>query len=88
MPYFFILLVIILTKPYLLIAGDNYYPSAYTDDWIACYETKEEAQEKWEEISSKSKYRYDWYEIVDLRKWMEDTTFDTFGTTGLIGDPQ
>jgi hypothetical protein len=80
--------VIILTKPYLLIAGDNYYPSAYTDDWIACYETKEEAQEKWEEISSKSKYRYDWYEIVDLRKWMEDTTFDTFGTTGLIGDPQ
>jgi hypothetical protein len=80
--------VIILTKPYLLIAGDNYYPSAYTGDWIACYETKEEAQEKWEEISSKSKYRYDWYEIVDLREWMEDTTFDTFGTTGLIGDPQ
>jgi hypothetical protein len=59
------------TKHYLLIAGDNYYPSAYTGDWIACYETKEEAQEKWEEISSKSKYRYDWYEIVDLRKWME-----------------
>ena len=80
--------MIILTKPYLLIAGDNYYPSAYTDDWIACYETKEEAQEKWEEISSKSKYRYDWYKIVDLREWMEDTTFDTFGTTGLIGDPQ
>ncbi len=80
--------MIILTKPYLLIAGDNYYPSAYTDDWIACYETKEEAQEKWEEISSKSKYRYDWYKIVDLRKWMEDTTFDTFRTTGLIGDPQ
>ena len=87
MPYFFILLVIILTKPYLLIAGDNYYPSAYTDDWIACYETKEEAQEKWEELS-KNKYSNDWYEIVDLREWMEDTTFDTFGPTGLIGDPQ
>ena len=87
MPYFFILLVIILTKPYLLIAGDNYYPSAYTDDWIACYETKEEAQEKWEELS-KNKYSNDWYEIVDLREWMEDTTFDTFGPTGLVGDPQ
>jgi hypothetical protein len=53
-------------KPYLLIAGDNYYPSAYTGDWIECYETKEEAEEKWEEIS-KQKYMYDWYEIVDLR---------------------
>jgi hypothetical protein len=56
-------------KPYLLIAGDNYYPSSRTGDWIDCYETKEEAEEKWEEIS-KQKYRYDWYEIVDLRYWM------------------
>jgi hypothetical protein len=56
-------------KPYLLIAGDNFYPEAYTGDWIECYETKEEAIEKWEEIS-KQKYRYDWYEIVDLRDWM------------------
>ena len=58
-------------KPYLLIAGDNCYPLSGTGDWIACYETKEEAEEKWEEISSKSKYRYDWYEIVDLREWMD-----------------
>jgi hypothetical protein len=49
-----------------LIAGDNYYPSSRTGDWIDCYETKEEAEEKWEEIS-KQKYMYDWYEIVDLR---------------------
>ena len=74
-------------KPYLLIAGDNYYPSAYTGDWIECYETVEEAAEKWEELS-KNKYSNDWYEIVDLREWMENTTFDTFGPTGLIGDPQ
>jgi hypothetical protein len=33
-------------------------------DWIDCYETEEEA------ITSKTKYRYDWYEIVDLREWM------------------
>ena len=56
-------------KPYLLIAGDNYYPSSRTGDWIDCYETEEEAKERWEEIS-KSKYSYDWYEIVDLRDWM------------------
>jgi len=74
-------------KPYLLIAGDNYYPSAYTGDWVACYATEEEAKEKWEELS-KNKYSNDWYEIVDLREWMEDTTFDTFGPTGLVGDPQ
>jgi len=74
-------------KPYLLIVGDNYYPSAYTGDWVACYATEEEAKEKWEELS-KDKYSNDWYEIVDLREWMEDTTFDTFGPTGLIGDPQ
>ena len=74
-------------KPYLLIVGDDYYPSAYTGDWVACYATKEEAKEKWEELS-KSKYSNDWYEIVDLREWIGDTTFDTFGPTGLIGDPQ
>lgn len=31
-------------KPYLLIAGDNYYPSADTDDWIGCFSTYEEAK--------------------------------------------
>jgi len=33
-------------KPYLLIAGSHYYPSADTGDWIACYETYEEAKEQ------------------------------------------
>jgi hypothetical protein len=56
-------------KPYLLIAGDDYYPSSRTGDWIDCYETEEEARKKWEEIS-KQEYSYDWYEIVDLRDWM------------------
>jgi hypothetical protein len=56
-------------KPYLLIAGDDYYPSSETGDWIDCYETEEEAIKKWVEIS-KAKYRYDWYEIVDLRDWI------------------
>jgi hypothetical protein len=33
-----------MTKPYLLIAGDQYYPSAGTGDWIGCFETYEEAK--------------------------------------------
>lgn len=31
-------------KPFLLMAGDNYYPSGGSQDWIGCYETLEEAQ--------------------------------------------
>ena len=33
-------------KPFLLIAGAGYYPSAYTEDWIDCFETYEEAKEQ------------------------------------------
>ena len=31
-------------KTYLLIAGDNYYPSADTGDWVGCFSTYEEAK--------------------------------------------
>ena len=37
-------------KPYLLIAGYQNYPFSGTGDWIDCYETEEEAKEKWEKI--------------------------------------
>lgn len=33
-------------KNYLLIAGDHYYPQSGTDDWIGCFETEAEAQQK------------------------------------------
>jgi len=33
-------------KPFLLIAGDNYYPEAYTGNWIGCFSTYEEAATK------------------------------------------
>jgi hypothetical protein len=33
-------------KPYLLTAGDGYYPTSGTGDWIGCYETAEEALEQ------------------------------------------
>lgn len=65
-------------KYFLLIAGANYYPSGDTGDWIDTFETYEEAKA---EISEKENTygmgRYtirgrekDWYEIVDLRKWI------------------
>lgn len=66
-------------KPFLLIAGEGYYPAGGTGDWIACFETKEQAEEQVEKITSQgsiTSYRvqnkadYDWYEVVDLRVWM------------------
>ena len=33
-------------KPFLLTAGDHYYPSSGTGDWIGCYETEKEALEQ------------------------------------------
>ena len=60
--------------------GDNYYPAGI-EDWIQCYETYDEAMN---DVGSKtngfetlfyykpygSKHTNDWYDIVDLREWM------------------
>jgi hypothetical protein len=61
-------------KYFLLIAGDYYYPMSKTKDWIGCFETKELALA---EITTKNEYSYyiqgssyEWYEIVDLREWI------------------
>lgn len=61
-------------KPYLLIAGYFYYPESGTGDWIACFETFEEAKNK---VIKQNKdiyidnNLYDWYEIIDLREWTD-----------------
>jgi hypothetical protein len=59
-------------------AGYTYYPSAYTDDWITCFETYEEAKNKIEtfDFDLDGNYlinnkKYDWYDIVDLKNWIE-----------------
>jgi len=65
-------------KYFLLIAGDNYYPSGDTGDWIECYQTYEEALNTITEIPKKwpnGQYKindriYDWYYIVDLKEWI------------------
>ena len=58
-------------KTYLLTAGYNYYPASGTGDWIACYDTIEEATDKMNALEN-ADYSYDWYEIVDLKEWMCD----------------
>ena len=58
-------------KTYLLIAGYNYYPDRGTGDWVSCYDTEEEANKRIDELK-KEVYDYEWYEIVDLKKWMFD----------------
>jgi hypothetical protein len=58
-------------KPYLLIAGYNYYPASGTSDWIGTFSTKEEAEEEWEHLK-KQEYPEEWYEIVNLSEWMYD----------------
>jgi hypothetical protein len=64
-------------KTYLLIAGDNYYPSIGTGDWIGCFETYEEAFNQIEELPDTEYHEYKigdneyhWYDIIDLMDWM------------------
>ena len=76
-------------KPFLLIAGDNYYPGGGTSDWVGCYATKEEALAQIGKpeghegycglgghfIKARN-YSCDWFEIIDLREWQEDSEYE------------
>ena len=56
-------------KPYLLIAGYDYYPDFGTNnwnDWIGCFATREEAQSKIIDRSyEKGDIRISKFEIID-----------------------
>jgi len=56
-------------KTYLLIAGYQYYPDRGTDNWIVCYNSEEEATKAMNDI----KDSYEWFDIVDLKEWMNMT---------------
>ncbi len=65
-------------KYFLLIAGAGYYPKIGTSDWKETFETLEEAEasvsREGESFPYRYKFRddyYDWYKIVDLRKWIK-----------------
>jgi hypothetical protein len=51
-------------KKFLLIAGDDHYPRAGTEDWIGCFASYEEAQK------AIANYDVEWYRIVDLEEWI------------------
>ena len=63
-------------KPFLLIAGDWYYPASGIGNWIDTFSSKEEALQKIkpykydDSIYEINGVRCEWYEIVDLREWM------------------
>jgi len=63
-----------MNKPYLLIAGEYYYPGGRTSDWKGCFETREAAEAEFKKINKPDEnyyqdHVYDWSEIVDLREW-------------------
>ena len=45
-----------MNKPYLLIAGDHYYPQGDTSDWIGCFSTYKEAREQVESVTTHDYY--------------------------------
>ena len=64
-----------MNKPYLLIAGENFYPFRDTGNWVGCFSSRDEARAQ---IKLRSPNGYtvngrgcDWYKIVDLREWTE-----------------
>ena len=70
-------------KFFLLTAGDHYYPSHGSGDWIATFATHEEAEGVVTKVSNHltnhfadDHYiiygcRYDWYSIIDLKDWVQ-----------------
>lgn len=58
---------------YLLIAGDNYYPQAYTGNWIKCFTSYSDARDVVIDVGHKYKIyenMYDWFDIVNLNEWI------------------
>lgn len=66
-----------MNKPYLLMAGDRYYPSDGTGDWIGCFSTYAQAREQVVVRDNQCIVKgwvygdrtCDWFEIIDLREW-------------------
>ena len=65
-------------KPYLLIAGYNYYPGSATSDWIGCFSTEEDAKEKVVEVMV-PKYRNKKFGDGMVTKWsIRDMEYDWY----------
>ena len=66
-------------KKFLLIAGDDYYPGAYTENWIGCFSTREEAENTITkepfEYKGKTLYRY---KTNDIHKYCDSCNRDSY----------
>jgi len=60
-----------MNKPFLLIAGHQYYPGLGTRDWKGRYDSYEEVESQIikndDDTYTFKNCKFDWYEIVDLR---------------------
>ena len=60
-------------KPFLLTAGEHYYPSCGDGDWIGFFGTREEAEKQVIKLPKEHLYKYkigklmlDWYYISNI----------------------
>lgn len=59
-----------MNKPYLLIAGDDFYPQVGTGNWKECFATQKDAEKEGKRLCDKTlEDCCEWYEVVDLRDW-------------------
>lgn len=65
-------------KFFLLTAGEHLYPEAGDRDWIGTFETEEDAESYVKKVTAGGYEhyvieggRYDWYKIIDLKRWIE-----------------
>jgi len=63
-------------KYFLLMAGDNQYPEAYTGDWIGCFSTFDEAKSKVSFVEHKRKI------LFGALKGKEEITHSSYQING------
>ena len=62
-------------KRFLLIAGDSYYPSSGTGDWLGTYDSKDDIptitrlSDEYHRFEIEGFGKFDWYTEVDLHNW-------------------
>ena len=56
-------------RPFLLTAGEHYYPGRGSSNWQGTFATKEKAKEMGQKLIDSEDQWVGWFEIIDLREW-------------------
>ena len=56
-------------RPFLLTAGEHYYPVGGSGDWKGTFATREAANKKALTLKESEDHWVDWFYVIDLRKW-------------------